>query len=53
MLSCESLELIAMYKDLGAHMNGVIVGDASAALVIVARRGLGRLGHLDTNHLWM
>ena len=45
--------LISMYKDLGAHMNGVVLGDASAALAIVARRGLGTLRHLDTNYLWI
>ena len=34
-------------------MNGVVLGDASAALAIVARRGLGKLRHLDTNYLWI
>ena len=29
------------------------MGDASAALTIVARRGLGKLRHLDTNYLWI
>ena len=42
-----------MYTDLGTHMNGVVLGDASAALAIVARRGLGKLRHLDTNYLWI
>ena len=45
-----SAGLISMYKDLGTHMNGVVLGDASAALAIVARRGLGKLRHLDTNN---
>ena len=40
--SAETLGLISMYKDLGTHMNGVVLGDASAALAIVARRGLGK-----------
>ena len=39
-----------MYKDLGTHMNGLVLGDASAALAIVARRGPR---HLDTNYLWI
>ena len=30
-----------------------VLGDASAALAIVARRGLGNLRHLDTNYLWI
>ena len=29
------------------------MGDASAALAIVARWGLGKLRHLDTNYLWI
>ena len=43
-----------MYKDLGTHMNGLVLGDASAALAIVARRGSGgKLRHLRTNYLWV
>ena len=29
------------------------MGDASAALAIIARQGCGRLRHLDTNYLWV
>ena len=42
-----------MYKDLGTHMNDLVLGDASVAVAIVARRGLGELRHLDTNYLWI
>ena len=31
----------------------MVLGDASAALAIVARRGLGKLRHLDTKNLWI
>ena len=51
--SAETMGLTPMYKDLGTHMNGVVLGDASAALAIVARRRLGKLRHLDTNYLWI
>ena len=51
--SAETMGLISMYEDFGTHMNGVLLGDASAALAIVARRGLGKLRHLDTNYLWI
>ena len=34
-------------------MNGLVLGDASAALATVARHGLGKLRHLDTNYLWI
>ena len=50
--SAETMGLISMYKELATHMNGVVFGDASAALAIVARRGLGKLRHLD-NYLWI
>ena len=49
----ETMGLISMYKDLGTHMNGVVLGDASTALAIVARRGLGKFRHLETNYLWI
>ena len=42
-----------MYKDLGTHMSGLVLGDASAALATVARRGLCKLRHLSTNYLWI
>ena len=51
--SAGTMGLILLCKDLGTHMNGVVLGDASAALAIVARRGLGKLRHLDTNYLWI
>ena len=44
--SAETMGLISMYKNLGTQMNGVVLGDASAALAIVARRELGKLRHL-------
>ena len=31
----------------------MVLGDASAALAIVARREPGKLRHLDTNYLWI
>ena len=51
--SAETMGLMSMYKDLGTQINGVVLADASAAHAIVARRGLGKLRHLDTNDLWI
>ena len=51
--AAETMGLISMYKDFGTHMDEVVLGDASAAFAIVARRGLGKLRHLDTNYLWI
>ena len=51
--SAEAMGVISMYKDLGTHMNGVALGDASAALALVARRVLGKLRRLHTHYLWI
>ena len=42
-----------MLNDLGWHMKGEVWGDASAALGIINRRGLGKTRHIDTGHLWI
>ena len=51
--SAEGLGLIAMLRDFGVHVNGKVLGDASAALGIIHRRGLGRTRHIDTGLLWI
>ena len=51
--SAESLGLIAMLKDFGINMKGKVLGDASAALGIIHRKGLGRTRHIDTGLLWI
>ena len=37
--SAETMGLMSMYKDFSTHMNGLVLGDASAALAIVADEG--------------
>ena len=39
--------------DLGIHYTVHILTDASAAIGIVRRRGLGRVRHLDVTDLWV
>ena len=51
--STETLGLISMYKDIGESIEGTVLGDASAALAVIQRRGLGKLRHVDTNYLWV
>ena len=51
--SCEGLGMISMMKDYGITMRGEVRSDASAALGIIARNGLGKLRHLDTSYLWI
>ena len=51
--SAETLSTIAMYQDFGTLVKGCILGDASAALAIIQRQGLGKMRHLDTSYLWV
>ena len=49
----EGMGIASIFKDLGTVMNVHVMGDASAALGIVRRQGLGKVRHLDTNWLWV
>ena len=42
-----------MARDLGYNLKGKVWGDASAALGIIHRKGLGRTRHIDTRYLWV
>ena len=50
--SAETLGMMAMYMDMGEKVEGTVLGDVSAALAIIHRKGLGKFRHLDTNYLW-
>ena len=49
----ELLGLMSILAEWGQPMGGVVRADASAALGIISRKGLGKVRHLDTNHLWI
>ena len=49
----EGLGIISVAKDLGWKLDGEVWGDASAALGIIKRRGLGKTRHIDTGSLWI
>ena len=51
--SAEGLGMLSMLRDLGVHVRGEVLGDASAALGIIHRKGLGRTRHIDTGLLWI
>ena len=51
--AAETLGIISMMEDFGWHLSGEIWGDASAALGIINRRGLGKTRHIDTGLLWI
>lgn len=51
--TAEGLGLQFKLKDLGLQCRLTIKCDASAALGIIGRRGLGKVRHIDTSHLWI
>ena len=51
--SAETLGIQACAKDLGIHLDAGIYADASAALGIVMRRGVGKVRHIRTQSLWL
>ena len=51
--SSETFGLMAMAKDLGYVLKGNIYGDASVALGIIHRKGLGKTRHIDTSYVWI
>ena len=51
--AAEGLGLLSIMRDLGYSCRGQVYGDASAALGITNRKGLGRTRHIDTGLLWI
>lgn len=50
--TAESLGVQAVVGDFERKMETRSMAAASVVLDIIARRGLGKVKHLDTNHLW-
>lgn len=51
--SSETLGIISILKDWNMLYKADIMADASAALGIIGRTGLGKLRHIDTSYLWL
>ena len=51
--SAETLGIMSMMADLGYIFQAEVWGDASAALGIIHRNGLGETRHIDTSLLWI
>ena len=51
--AAEALGVISMMRDMGYSVSGEIWSDASAALGIIHRTGLGKTRHIDTGLLWI
>ena len=49
----ETLGFLSLLKDYQVHANGKVMSDASAALGIIKRQGLGRTRHIHTSYLWI
>ena len=52
-VSAEPLGLSSMLRDMGYVMSGEVCSDASAALGVINRTGLGKTRHIDTSFLWI
>ena len=51
--SSEGLGIQSLAKDFHRNLSIRTYTDASAAMGIVGRKGLGKLRHVDTQHLWV
>ena len=49
----EGIGVLSLMKDLGIEKKIVMEVDASAALGVIERKGIGRIRHLHTNALWI
>ena len=49
----ETLGILSILQDWCMTMNAELMPDASAALGIIGRTGLGKLRHIDTSYLWL
>ena len=53
MAASEGLGFVTMGKDCGLSLDARIHVDATAAIGIAKRKGLGKIRHLDTQALWI
>ena len=51
--TCEGIGMASMLADLGIVAKIRVFADASAALAIIHRKGVGKVRHLDTGVLWL
>ena len=52
-LSAEVLGCLAMLKEWGDEKKAIVMGDSSAALAVVQRKGSGKLRHINIGLLWV
>ena len=49
----EALGVMSILSDFGQRVHARVLADASAALGIIARKGFGKVRHIDTSFLWV
>ena len=45
--------MMAMFMDFGMQVSGIVKSDASAAIGMVHRQGLGKVRHIEVQYLWI
>ena len=51
--AAQALGIMTLFDDFGLALRTVVHADASAAIWIVRRAGLGKLRHLNVRYLWL
>jgi hypothetical protein len=51
--AAQTVGMMTMAVDFGLKLNGKVDSDASAAIAIVHRHGLGKLRHINVQYLWL
>ena len=51
--AAQTLGMLALARDLGVSLEATVNTDASVALGIIQRQGLGKLRHVSTQFLWI
>ena len=48
-----ALGAVSMMQDLGVQVGGVLHADSSAAKGLAARKGFGKVKHMDIRYMWV
>ena len=51
--AAETIGIVSIFQDFNTIVKGCVLCDASAALGIVRRKGVGKTRHIDTGLLWI
>ena len=51
--AAQALGVLSLLADFGVELNGTVHTDASAAIGIIRRKGLGKIRRLNVRYLWL